>query len=151
MKKLFLSTIVLLNTQTMAHASPGSFNRALALYESGERPNLEMINQVKLKGGCFTELAEVEFPQNFEVTFRKISSSKQYNAEYFDTLKDITTTFENLVINETNVETQPQRLSDEAFFKMSYRTNGTYLIEAITLHDKKADESMVLNMCYYNL
>lgn len=140
---------MLLTLPLVAHSAPGGFNQSLDLFETGRTPDLDKINAKELDGGCYTEFSPVEFIQEFVVSFKKADS--QYNLEFFDPKKNETTYFNNLIISKVDVQTQKQWLSPEAFFKMSYKENGKYLIEKITLHDVKASAEMILNMCYYNL
>lgn len=150
MKKLFLSTIILFTLSPQAFSAPGGFNQSLDLFEQGQVPNLEKIASKKLGGGCYTDFSPVEFIQEFEVTFKK-SESDQYDVEYFSPKTSETTTHSNLIVSPVDVHTQNGWLSEEAFFKMSYKENGKYLIEKITLHDVRENAEMILNMCYYNL
>jgi hypothetical protein len=150
MKKLILAALTLLVLSPTVYSAPGGFNQSLNLFEEGTSPNLDKINSKNLEGGCYTEFSPVEFLQEFVVSFKKGDSS-QYNLEFFDPKKNETTYFNNLIISKEDVQTQKQWLSQDAFFKMSYKENGKYLIEKITLHDVKASAEMILNMCYYNL
>jgi len=150
MKKLIFTTLILSILSPLAYSAPGGFNQSLALFEEGTTPNLEKINSKNLEGGCYTEFSPAEFLQEFVVSFKKVDSS-QYNLEFFDPKTSETTYFNNLIISKEDVQTQKQWLSQDAFFKMSYKENGKYLIEKITLHDVKASAEMILNMCYYNL
>lgn len=145
-----LLVVLTLTYSSLSLASPGSFNRAVELYETGTIPNLDLIDQDKLKGGCFTPFSNVEFTQHFEVSFRKHKSGR-YDLEYFDPDNQELTVYSDLVFKENNVETRPDYLSNEAYFKMLYRSNEKYLIEVLALHDVNANETMILNMCYYNL
>lgn len=150
MKTFILSMTLLLAISPIAHSAPGGFNQSIELFEKGKTPDLDRINLKKLEGGCYTEFTPVEFIQEFEVYFKK-EESGQYNVEYFSPKTQETTYFNNLIVSGEDVQTQKQWLSEEAFFKMSYKENGKYLIERISLHDVREGGEMILNMCYYNL
>ena len=149
MKKLLI-VILALTYSSLSFATPGSFKRAVELYDTGSIPMLDNIDGVKLKGGCFTPFSNLEFVQNFEVSFKKVNDQK-YDLEYYDPEVDQLTVYPDLVFKENNVETRPDYLSNEAHFQMLYRSNGKYLLEVLALHDVNANETMILNMCYYDL
>ena len=149
MKLLIFSTLMLL-LSPVVYSAPGGFNQSIELFETGHTPDLDKINLKELGGGCYTEFTPVEFLQEFVVRFNKADSSK-YNVEYFDPKKNETTYYNNLIVSKEDVQTQKQWLSPEAFFTLSYKENGKYLIEKISLHDVKENAEMILNMCYYNL
>lgn len=147
---LFLSTVLV--TSAIAETTmsqPRSFNELEKNFQVAQRPLVDSYLDKKLKGGCFTPLSDVNFINDFELSFSL--DNQAYMATYNDPNTGVTSSYKNLILNEFSIDTRPETLSQDAYFMMSYKEYDGYLIEKIAMKHLNSTEEFVVNFCYYSL
>lgn len=143
----FLSTLLI--SATALATTPKSFKEIEGMYKDGSKPNMAKIAETNLQGGCFTPYSDMIFKNDLNLQFSK--GEKGFDAIYVDQVTGEKTEFHDLIEHPSLFETQNEKLSTEAYFKMGYKQNSNVIIEKISMHNNGIDEEFVVNYCFYNL
>lgn len=143
----FLSTLLL--SASIFAATPKSFKEIESMYNNGSKPDMSKIAETNLQGGCFTPYSDMIFTNELELQFTR--GQKGFDAIYVDQKTGEKTEFHNLIEHDNFFETQNEKLSTEAYFKMGYKQSNDIVIEKISMHTNEVKDEFVVNLCFYKI